>query len=87
MSNFEVIVSKDISKNETNHTYYLDVLDEVLLWMEQFATDDEEGKGAVLNMSALLEVKNYIKRWQIVKERNAEDVAKRLSKALFDSQG
>ena len=87
MSDFEVITDEEISKNETSHTYYLDVIDEVLLWMEQFATDDAEGKSAVLNMSALLEVKHYIKRWQVVKERSAEDVAKRLTKAIFDTEG
>ena len=72
--------------NTTNTN--LDILDEVLLWMEQYVNgDNKESRETLLNMSALLEVKDYIKNWQVIKERNAEDVAKRLTKAVFDNQG
>ena len=88
MSDFEVIDAKELVKTNSNHKHYLDILDEVLLWMEQYVSgDNKESREALLNMSALLEVKDYIKNWQVIKERNAEDVAKRLTKAVFDNQG
>ena len=88
MSDFEVIDAKKLVKTNSNHKHYLDILDEVLLWMEQYVSgDNKESREALLNMSALLEVKDYIKNWQVIKERNAEDVAKRLTKAVFDNQG
>lgn len=88
MSDFEVIDGKKLVKTNSNHKHYLDILDEVLLWMEQYVNgDNKESRETLLNMSALLEVKDYIKNWQVIKERNAEDVAKRLTKAVFDNQG
>tara|TARA_R100000656_G_scaffold109417_1_gene81444 strand:- start:340 stop:603 length:264 start_codon:yes stop_codon:yes gene_type:complete len=87
MSDFEVITQKKLVAEDKDHKYYLDVLDEVLLWMEQYVGDNKEGREALLNMSVILDVKSYIKRWQVVRERNAEDVAKRLSKAIFESEG
>lgn len=73
--------------DDKEHKYYVEVLDEVLLWMEKYVSDSKEGRDALLNMAVILDVKSYIKKWQVVKECNAEDVAKRLSKAIFESEG
>ena len=41
MSDFEVITKKKLVAEDKDHKHYLDVLDEVLLWMEQYVGDDK----------------------------------------------